>query len=214
MKVEEYSKEYMISKQVHPILANVLKIHSNKDNGDSLLEFFINNRNKMGDTILNIGISGDECSHSWIHFFLDVLNFKKITIVEYHKPNFDFVYGKFKDDPRVSLLHGDVRELDTFLENNSDCSFWWHGPEHIPLGDLPKALSQLKGKTKKSILWACPWGNYYANGAGAYLGDGHHFYPENHHFSDLGMDVMNTGGPKDTGNANIFAYNFFENKDE
>ena len=214
MSNEFYSREYLIDEGVDSRLVDVLLSHSDITKGSSLLEFFNKNRDRMGTSIINIGLSGDECSLSWVNFFLDVLKFKKITIVEFHKPNYVQVCDRFEGDKRVKVFHGDVRKIDTFIESNSDACFWWHGPEHIPLADLPLAYAKLKEKTNKAMLWACPWGNYYNCGEGMYLGDGHHFYPENNHFLDLGMDVMNTGGPKDTGNANIFAYKFFENKDE
>jgi hypothetical protein len=137
-----------------------------------------------------------------------VLNFKKAIVLEYHPPNYESALERFKGNTNVKVVWGDVRSASTFVDENADCSFWWHGPEHIPLEDLPKALKELKTLSNKAVLWACPWGSYYGVGEGEYLGDGHHYYPENNHFTDLGMKVINTGADKNDGNANIFAYAF------
>ena len=200
------NKDYLVTKGLDETLANIILIHSDPKTGHNLLEFLSDNREGLGDSILNIGLSNDACSHSWVSFFLDVLLFKTVTILEFHKPNYDAIVEKYKDNEKVKVVWGDVRQASEFIEESSDCCFWWHGPEHIPLDDLPKALEELKSLSEKAILWACPWGSYYGVGPGLYLGDGHHYYPENEHFSSLGMNVFNTGGDHNTGNANIVAY--------
>tara|TARA_Y100000310_G_C20555452_1_gene750271 strand:- start:51 stop:704 length:654 start_codon:yes stop_codon:yes gene_type:complete len=210
------NKDFLISKGVDPILANILIIHSN-DKWDNLLEFITLNRDNLGETILNVGMSNDDCSHSWANFFLNVLGFKKLVVLEYHEPNYDAIVEKFKENENVKVIHGDVRAASTLIDENVDCSFWWHGPEHIPLEDLPKALQELDTISNKAILWACPWGSYYPaldrGWKGYYEGDAHHYYPENNHFTDLGMNVVNTGGNKNTGNANVFAWKFLKKEE-
>jgi len=197
-----FDKDYLISKGVDESLAAILLSHRD------WLKFISDNREELGESMLNVGLSDDSSSHSWVSFFLNVLNFKNITILEFHKPNYDSIVEKFKDNENVKVILGDVRQASDLVKETSDFCFWWHGPEHIPEEDLPKALGELKSLCNKAILWACPWGSYYANGPGNYLGDGHHFYPENEHFTSLGMQVFNTGGEKNTGGANISAYLF------
>ena len=101
-----------------------------------------------------------------------------------------------------------MRQASDLVKQTSDFCVWWNGPEHIPAEDLPKALEELKSLCNKAIFWACPWGSFYVNGVGDYLGDEHHFHPENEHFTDLGMQVFNTGGKKDASGANIVAHLF------
>jgi len=173
----------------------------------NFFNFFLKNKQKLGKSILNIGLDAHPDGHSgiWIDWFLKI-GFEQICALEYHNPNVVFFENLYRDNPKFSIIHGDVRLASMFIDKKFDISFWWHGPEHIPKSDLKQAFSELERLTNNAIISVCPWGNYYCINNGRYPGDEHHYYPENEDFLDVGLNVFNEGGPKNTGNANIIAY--------
>jgi len=176
-------------------------------------ELIRDNRDKLGSTILNIGLDNNDGgvpSWPWVEWMLNELKFDKVVVLEYHKPNVEFHRKHFEKEPRVKIIHGDVRRAASFVTDEIDTVFWWHGPEHIPLEDLPQSYDQLSLLANKAQFWACPWGNYYGVAKGRFTGDEHHYFPQNEHFESLGLTVFNTGGAINTGHANIVAYEIKE----
>lgn len=172
--------------------------------------FWIKNRDKMGKTILNIGLDNNPNfpSWPWCDWFIDKMKYEEVCVLELVKENVDFLQEHFKHSKNVQVIQGDVCEATKYIKKNYDTIFWWHGPEHIPLEKLPIAYKELKSITNNCMLFNCPWGKYYGLHSGRHIGDPHHFYPENEHFTNLGMQVFNDGGAYSTGFANINAYEF------
>jgi hypothetical protein len=189
-----------------PYFVKVNEAHSN------WFKFFYENRYKMGDTILNVGlsISAVKAGEGWVDWFLNELipPFKKLYILELYKPYADYFSELYANNNKIEIIHGDVREASKYIKNNVDTTFWFHGPEHIPKEDLPKAFIETNKITNKAIFWMGPWGHYYGLYCGENEPDNHHYYPEDEDFTQLGFDIIHSGGEKHTGSANINAYIF------
>lgn len=56
-----------------------------------------------------------------------------------------------------TVVQGDVRQVGTLNLPRYDVAFWWHGPEHVALSDLPATLAALEELADLVVL-ACPWG--------------------------------------------------------
>ena len=50
---------------------------------------------------------------------------------------------------------GDVRTWQPVARY--DLAMWWHGPEHVPAGDIGAALATLE-RCASAVLLGCPWG--------------------------------------------------------
>jgi len=56
------------------------------------------------------------------------------------------------------VLQGDVRQLN--LARSHDVVMWWHGPEHVGLGELSETLRRIEAAARKFVILASPWGRY------------------------------------------------------
>lgn len=176
-----------------------------------LINFIDKNRYRMGNTLLNVGLSQSivDAGPGWVNWFTKEMKypFEKLIILELNKDNVIYFKNKFVGNSSVEVIHGDVRTASNHIQS-VDSVFWFHGPEHIKREELKVAFDQLNFITKNSMLWVCPWGNYYKLNIGDYEEDHHWYYPENEDFTSLGFDVFNDGDTKHKGNANINAYLF------
>lgn len=104
-------------------------------------------------TVLYIGYRLDACS--WLQELYNAGN--EITILEVWPNNITNALGK---ETRVSRFWcGDVRAVDK-LQGKWDYIWWWHGPEHILQEEFPGTLELVKGKARKLVALAAPWGVY------------------------------------------------------
>ena len=104
-------------------------------------------------TLLYIGYRRDACS--WLQELYDAGN--EISILEIHPPNVTNALGK--DDRVARFWCGDVRQVDQIPEK-WDYVWYWHGPEHIEKDEFPGVLERIKGKARKLVAVAAPWGVY------------------------------------------------------
>jgi hypothetical protein len=189
----------------NPYISKVVNFH------EEWFNFFIENRSKMGDTLLNVGlsISTVNAGEGWIKWFTEELTpvFKKVYILELYKPYADYFKHLYRNSENIEVIEGDVRCASRYL-SSIDTSFWFHGPEHIPVKDLDLAFEEINKITNKAIFWMCPWGNYYGLYCGQNEPDNHCYYPEDENFTKFGFTIMHSGGEKNTGSANINAYIF------
>lgn len=74
----------------------------------------------------------------------------KIDILEIFEPNVLFLREK-----GFNVIQGDVCKLDSFIKDNYDVIFWWHGPEHIEKDKLEYTLSRLE-LFGNLIILGCP----------------------------------------------------------
>jgi hypothetical protein len=101
-------------------------------------------------TVLYVGARQDR------YDFLETFNKNRyeIDVLEIFQPNVDFL----KTIPWIkNIIKGDVTDFKT--DKRYDVVFWWHGPEHIEKGEIPRALSYLESITNNLIVLGCPWGN-------------------------------------------------------
>ena len=104
-------------------------------------------------TVLYIGYRLDACA--WLQELHEAGN--EITILEVWPNNVTSALGK---EQRVARFWcGDVRAVDRIL-GKWDYVWWWHGPEHIQRDEFPGVLELLKGKARRLVALAAPWGVY------------------------------------------------------
>lgn len=76
------------------------------------------------------------------------------TILEVWEPN-----AQHYRERGYRVVTGDVGHLASLGLPTFDLAFWFHGPEHLSLGDVPAALSALERQARLVIVGA-PWGEY------------------------------------------------------
>ena len=105
------------------------------------------------DSVLYVGAHPDR-----LHFVGLLSDYvKHIDVLEIWPENVKFL----KTVPYFqNVFLGDVRKIDLVITNKYDLVFWWHGPEHIDVKELPETLSKIEKITNKVILLGCPWGVY------------------------------------------------------
>lgn len=60
-----------------------------------------------------------------------------------------------------TVIKGDVRKIDKYINGaDYDVVAWWHGPEHIPLEDIPATLKKLEALAKHLVVVAMPYGGH------------------------------------------------------
>ena len=83
------------------------------------------------------------------------------------------------------VVLADVRQAAALELPHYDVAFWWHGPEHVTLAELPVALAALETLADLVVL-ACPWGR---SPQGAVYGN-----PHEAHVSELSPEAFNRWG--------------------
>lgn len=79
----------------------------------------------------------------------------EVSVLEIFPPNVQFLKSVSWLE---EVIQGDVRMFET--DKKYDVVFWWHGPEHIHIEELPVTLNKLKEITERVIVIGCPWGIY------------------------------------------------------
>jgi len=130
----------------------------------------------------------------------------EFTILEIYEPN---VKHLTEVCPWADVIHGDVRNLEDFSENQFDYAFWWHGPEHIKEEELNDAVQGLEKITKRIVVLGCPWGVYPQHHLHGNPYEEHEasLYP--HHFEEMGYSVEAIGVIDKRG-SNITAVKYLE----
>jgi len=140
-------------------------------------------------TVLYIGIERYRCvfvknflEHGYL---MDILEIWEPHVKHYHEANKEL---KIFD----SIYHGDVRNVDKAIPGKKyDVVFWFHGPEHLRLFELPDVWDKLKKMTKKLFVMACPFGMSKSPARGGNIYNEHYcgLYPR--HFKMQGFKPVN-----------------------
>lgn len=129
-----------------------------------LIDFIVNNRDKMGDTLVNIGLDYDVPSANWLSVYLDDLGFKKVYVIEAFPKNARLIYTGTGHDDRVKVHCADICDAvedDSAWDQVYDTCFWGNGPEHVAPEKLKVMFPKLFARISKLFLGWCPYGDYY-----------------------------------------------------
>jgi len=91
---------------------------------------------------------------------------RDFNILEAHKPNVDWCT---KNVEGASVINGDVRDIDTLVEDNKyDFIIWLHGPEHVTWKEFTDVRLTLEKKSRHGVIYQAPLGerpqgNLYGN---------------------------------------------------
>jgi len=105
------------------------------------------------------------------------------TVAEIWKENVDFLRTQ---DRSLRVLQIDISA--NILSEHFRLALWWHGPEHVALADLPRALANLENACDIVVL-GCPAGH---DPQGAYYGnpfERHLWDPQPSLFEAMGYSV-------------------------
>ena len=80
----------------------------------------------------------------------------RLTIIEAHGPNVKIIGGMLRDSEEI--LHADLRTWQP--AQKFDLALWWHGPEHLPMGDREACLEKIDACSTSWTIAAGPWGCY------------------------------------------------------
>jgi hypothetical protein len=182
-----------------------------KEKHQKYFKFFVDNRQKMGGSLLNVGLGpyAEGADSAWIDWFIKELDkpFEMVYILEQKESQAQYYIDYFADRTDVTVYHDDVKKASEYI-TNVDTIFWHHGVEHILQENLLTSFNELNRITTKAMFWSCPWGNQYLiNYPEEYLGHVHYHYPEIEMFTALGLTVFNAD-EKDSENGEIHAYRF------
>lgn len=141
--------------------------------------------------LLYIGARPD--AHSWLDELIEAGH--TVSILEVWEPNVIEMHGLYD----IPITLGSVLEIDEIYINPFDYIFWWHGPEHLNIDEIPAILPVLEERTRRLIALACPYGLYPQ---GAHEGNPYEehkttLYPE--FFAQRGYEVKTDGLPDEPG---------------
>ena len=83
----------------------------------------------------------------------------EVTLLEIWPANCDHYRG----NPKVAhVVEGDVRTVDALElpHEQYDVVVWWHGPEHVELGELEQTIRALEARARHLVVLASPWGRW------------------------------------------------------
>jgi hypothetical protein len=75
-----------------------------------------------------------------------------VTVLEADSKHYEIVR---KNDWLCEVIQGDI--LNFSFNKRYDVIYWWHGPEHVYLNELDKALTKIENNARFIVL-GCPWG--------------------------------------------------------
>lgn len=78
----------------------------------------------------------------------------QLTLLEIFPANVEY----YRNDKRfLEVLEGDIKTVDL---PEYTTIFWWHGPEHIAIGDFESTVKRLEKAAKRLVVLGSPWGHY------------------------------------------------------
>jgi hypothetical protein len=122
-----------------------------------------------------------------------------ITILEAFRLNVEYLRTiEWLED----VIEGDVRIFKPC--KTYEVTFWWHGPEHVDIKEIPDTLKLIESYTTELVVLGCPWGVYEQGEAFGNPYETHrsYIYPET--FEALGYTVECLGA-RDVRGSNITA---------
>jgi hypothetical protein len=122
-----------------------------------------------------------------------------LTVLEAWKSNVECL----KKISGITVVQGDVASA-TFPDKSFEVVMWWHGPEHVAMGDLVSTIRRLEKMSSGLVVLGCPWGINPQGDLGGNPFEEHRSYLGEHLFSELGYTVECLGEP-DTYGSNIAA---------
>ena len=114
----------------------------------------------------------------------------EVDLLEIHPPNAE----AFADDDRLAhVILGDVRNVNGELpREHYDYALWWHGPEHLEVGELEQALGNLE-QIADTVVIGCPYGRYEQGELGGNPNEVHRTHWQPDAFTQLGYQVRTFG---------------------
>lgn len=113
---------------------------------------------KRGTRVLNVGQRpGERKIYEWGWYIIAKRkNYSHFEIFEAWDKN----VVELQKENKVTVIAGDVREIDKIYKANSlDAILWFEGPEHIEKSEIKPTIEKLKTIATQIIL-SCPCGEY------------------------------------------------------
>ncbi len=86
-------------------------------------------------------------------------NSYRITILEIFDKNVEFLKEKLSGTD-ISVMQGDVRNVDGLNLGRFDTVFYWHGIDCLPREDIIPTISKLEKTAEHLIVLGVPFGRY------------------------------------------------------
>jgi hypothetical protein len=126
----------------------------------------------------------------------------RLTVLEAWKSNVECL----KKIPGIIVVQGDVAKVTcaAFPDKSFEAVMWWHGPEHLAMGNLISTIRRLEKMSSGLVVLGYPWGTYLQGDLGGNPFEEHRSYLGEHLFSELGYTVECLG-ERDTIGSNVAA---------